>query len=85
MRNLSPREDRTSEPGLEHSWWVVLGRSKETVRQLVDLQQKGMPGFYQPDKEVDVKVSPVSTVFLRTVVAGAIGGLAVLIGLAKVL
>jgi len=73
----------------ENSWWVVLGRNAEAVRHLVDFQQRGMPGFYQPDKEVETEVtvgrSSSSMGFLQLVLAGAMGGIAVLFGLAKIL
>jgi hypothetical protein len=70
----------------ECSWWVVMGRNAEAVRHLVDIQQRGMPGYYEPDKEVELAVvRPSSMGFLQVVLAGAIGGAAVLFGMAKML
>jgi len=70
----------------ENSWWVVLGRNAECVRYLVDVQKRGMPGFYEPDKE-EVVLGPSSSSlgFLKVVLAGAIGGAAVLFGMARIL
>ena len=72
----------------ESSWWVVMGKSAEAVRHLVDMQQlKDMPGLYVPEKEVHhTKVSGSMVLgFLQMVMAGAIGGVAVAFGMAKLL
>lgn len=71
----------------ENSWWVVLGRNAEAVRHLVDVQQRGMPGMYVPDKSEEVAVASASSSvgFFHMVLAGAIGGAAVLFGMAGML
>lgn len=70
----------------EHSWWVVMGRNAAAVRHLANVQQQGMPGFYMPDMEVEPVVGRSSSLgFLQVVLAGAIGGAAVLFGMARVL
>jgi len=71
----------------ESSWWIVLGRNVEAVRYLVDVQQRGMPGMYVPDKreEVVAASSSSSVGFFHMVLAGAVGGAAVLFGMAGML
>lgn len=72
----------------EPSWWVVMGGSAEAVRHLVNMQQlKDMPGLYVPEKEVhDTNASGSMMLgFLQMVIAGAIGGVAVAFGMAKML
>ena len=88
MRRPGARDDGKSSVSRsgqrECSWWIVMGRNAEAVRHLVNIQQRGMPGYYEPDKEVDPEVRP-SMGFLQAVLAGAIGGAAVLFGMAKML
>jgi len=91
MRRPGARDDGKSSVDRlgqrESSWWVVVGKNAEAVRHLVNIQQRGMPGFYEPDKETQVQVGqPASSLgFLQMVLAGAIGGVAVLFGMAKIL
>jgi len=90
MRRPGARTDRKSSVDRygqrECSWWVVMGRNAEAVRHLVDIRQRGMPGYYEPDKEVELAVAtPSSLGFLQAVLAGAVGGAAVLFGMAKML
>lgn len=72
----------------ENSWWVVMGKNAEAVKHLVNSQQKGMPGFYHPEKESDevrASTQAAQVGFFQMVVAGAIGGAAVAFGLARLL
>jgi len=91
MRRPGARDDGKSTVNRlgerENSWWVVMGRNAEAVRHLVNVQQRAMPGFYEPDKETQVEVGrPASSMgFLQVVLAGAIGGATVLFGMAKLL
>jgi hypothetical protein len=89
MRRPGARDDGKSNINRfgqrENSWWVVMGRNAEAVRHLVDIQQRGMPGFYQPDKEEVLVGGSSSMGFFQTVLAGAIGGAAVLFGMARLL
>jgi len=90
MRRPGARDDGKSSVNRfgqrEDSWWIILGRNAEAVRHLVNIQQRGMPGFYEPDKEVEVEVGrPSSVGFFQMFLAGAIGGAAVLFGMARVL
>jgi hypothetical protein len=66
----------------EHPWWVVMGRNAAAVRHLAGVDQKGMPGFLSPEKEV---LENSSMGFLQVVLAGAIGGAAVAFGMARFL
>jgi len=71
----------------EDSWWVVMGKNAEAVRYLINVQKRGMPGFYQPEKEVDDTKTPESRMlgFLQVILAGAMGGAAVAFGMARML
>lgn len=72
----------------ENSWWVVMGRNADAVKQMVNKQQTGMPGFFHPDSqlvEVNRYSSPAFAAFLQTILAGFIGGFAVLFGLGRML
>ena len=68
----------------ESSWWVVMGRSADAVRHLVDLQQRGMPGVFATDRDLLVEEKPPASHtmwFCQLVLAGVFGGLAVVYGL----
>jgi len=74
------------------SWWVVLGRDKEAVKHLAEVQKGGMPGFFVPERDDSVNEGRPSSTgsssslgFFQLVLAGAIGGAAVLFGAAKML
>ena len=71
----------------ESSWWVVIGRSAEAVENLVNLQQKGMPGHFHPDYN-SPQVTPAQSSavgFAHFIMAGVLGGLVVLLGASRVL
>lgn len=75
----------------ENSWWVVMGRNAEAVKHLMNLQQGTLPGAYPIDQDVENEPVPhpgastsasMSLGFLQLVLAGAIGGAAVVFGMA---
>lgn len=71
----------------ESSWWVVIGRNAEAVKNLVNLQQRGMPGHFHPDHD-SFQVAPAQPSvpgFAQFLMAGVLGGLAVLLGASRVL
>jgi hypothetical protein len=70
----------------ESSWWMVMGKSSEAVRHLVDLQQRGMPGVFTTtesgvDREANGERVCFAMGFFQLALAGAFGGLAVVYGL----
>jgi hypothetical protein len=87
--NINIRSTPTSgtETGLgrETSWWMVMGKSADAVRHLIDVQQKGMPGVFAADQcDVIVEQKPSASLalsFFQLALAGAFGGLAVVYGL----
>lgn len=80
----------------ENSWWVIMGRNGEAVKhlgrltqQLESLQQELLPGSFPTEQQPAIIVTPpprpVSAVpgFLQLIIAGAIGGAAVLFGVTR--
>ncbi|RDB19930.1 hypothetical protein Hypma_012945 [Hypsizygus marmoreus] len=68
---------RSSGPGKEDSWLMVLGRSRKVVKHVVDTQQRSMPGVMG-----DLRAEgPRMTTFLQLVLAGFIGGCFAVYGL----
>lgn len=68
----------------EHSWWVVMGRNAVAVRHLVHLNQKGKSGLYSPANDVGASQGSGMGLF-QVVLAGALGGAAVVFGMARLL
>lgn len=63
----------------ESSWWLVLGQNAEFVRNIVDSQQRGMPGTIAD--EASMMEGPRMVTFLQLVLAAVIGGFIVVGGL----
>ncbi|KAF7966802.1 hypothetical protein HWV62_36963 [Athelia sp. TMB] len=77
----------------ENSWWVIMGRNAEAVKHLGNLQrqissQSIVPGAFPPAPEQVITVTPPPSIsrasgFLQLILAGAIGGAAVLFGMTR--
>lgn len=78
----------------ENSWWVIMGRNGEAVRHLGRLTQQlenlqNLPGAFPPHRQLQpetiVSPPPASAApgFLQLIIAGAIGGAAVLFGVTR--
>ena len=69
------------------SWWVVIGRDAEAVRNLVNMQQKDTPGRSHPSKKSSqvTLTQSFATGFSHLLMAGVLGGLVVLLGASQVM
>jgi len=62
-----------------YSWWLVMGQSSTAVQQVVDSQQRGIPGAISDAREMVEPPKMVTT--FQMILAGLVGGLLVLCGL----
>lgn len=69
----------------ENSWWVAIGKNAEAVRHLADSQEQGMPGHYEPREDYPSSGTSIASSFFQMIIAGAIGGAAVIFGMTRML
>jgi len=76
-----PPSQHKSKRGIqrEHSWWLVVGRKAGVVTQVVDSQQREMPGTIGEVSEM--MEGPRITTFPQLILASVIGGAVVVYGL----
>ena len=81
QQQQQPASQRKSKRGIqrEHSWWLVVGRKAGVVTQVVDSQQREMPGTIGEVSEM--MEGPRMTTFPQLILASVIGGAVVVYGL----
>ncbi|KAM6496203.1 hypothetical protein JOM56_008909 [Amanita muscaria] len=70
---VEKEEDENEERVENYSWWLVMGQSSTAVQQVVDSQQRGIPGAISDAREM-VSAPKVVTTF-QLVLAGVVGAL----------